>query len=88
MLFSTLYVVVVLIATIILTFLGVNLLEAFTGTAACMGNVGPGLGAVGSMGNFSGIPDLGVLILTLVMLVGRLEIYVLIVPFSRGFWKA
>jgi trk system potassium uptake protein TrkH len=87
MLFSTLYIVIVLIATIMLTFMGVNLLEAFTGTAACMGNVGPGLGAVGSMGNFSGIPDLGIFILTLVMLVGRLEIYILIIPFSRGFWR-
>jgi trk system potassium uptake protein TrkH len=87
MLFSTLYIIIVVVATIMLTFLGVNLLEAFTGTAACMGNVGPGLGAVGSMGNFSGIPDLGIFILTLVMLVGRLEIYILIVPFSRGFWR-
>jgi len=87
MLFIAVYLVILIGASVTLTFMGVQMLEAFTGTAACMGNVGPGLGAVGSMGNFSGIPDLGVFILTIIMLIGRLEIFVFIIPFSRSFWK-
>ncbi len=87
MLFIAVYMIILIGAATLLTFMGVQMLEAFTGTAACMGNVGPGLGTVGSMGNFSGIPDLGVFILTIVMLIGRLEIFVFIIPFSRSFWK-
>jgi len=87
MLFIAAYLAILIVATILIAFMGVGMLEAFTGSAACLGNVGPGLGAVGSMGNFSGIPDLGIFILTLTMLIGRLEIFVFIIPFSRSFWK-
>jgi len=87
MLFVVFYLVIVSASSLALTVTGVNFLEAFTGSAACMGNVGPGLGAVGSMGNYAGLPGLSKLILCLVMVVGRLEIFVFILPFTRGFWK-
>ena len=81
------YLGVVFIASMLLTAIGVNLLEAFTGTVAAMGNVGPGLGAVGSVGNFNGIPALGKWILSIVMLMGRLEIYAFFIVFTPKQWS-
>ena len=52
-----------------------------------MGNVGPGFGMVGSMSNFSPIPDIGKWILSADMLLGRLEIYGLILLMALKFWK-
>ncbi|MEZ7954841.1 MAG: potassium transporter TrkG, partial [Bacteroidales bacterium] len=74
-LFIVLYILIVFIVTIILTFLGVELLDAFTASAANMGNVGPGFGSVGSLGNYSQIPALGKFVLSVQMLLGRVEIY-------------
>lgn len=55
-LFIVLYISIVFLVTLILAFLGVDLLDAFTASAANMGNVGPGFGTVGSLGNYSQIP--------------------------------
>jgi trk system potassium uptake protein TrkH len=66
--------------------MGVDGISAFSGSAAAMGNVGPGLGTVGSANNFAHIPSAGKWILSFAMLVGRLEIYGLMicfVPFYR-----
>jgi trk system potassium uptake protein TrkH len=52
-----------------------------------MGNVGPGLGTVGSTGNFSQIPDAGKWLLSVVMLLGRLEIYALFIIITPAQWK-
>jgi trk system potassium uptake protein TrkH len=52
-----------------------------------MGNVGPGFGMVGSMSNFSQIPEFGKWVLTATMLLGRLEIFGLIIFFTAKFWK-
>jgi trk system potassium uptake protein TrkH len=67
--------------------LDVDLLSAFSGVVATTGNVGPGLGTVGSTGNFNHIPLLGKWILTGTMLLGRLEIYGLIIFFLPHIWK-
>jgi trk system potassium uptake protein TrkH len=53
----------------------VDLLDAFTASAANMGNVGPGFGTVGSLGNYSQIPAMGKFVLSVQMLMGRVEIY-------------
>ena len=66
--------------------LGVDILSAFSGAAATMGNVGPGLGSVGSASNFSQVPELGKWILSLTMLFGRLEIYGLVIFFIPKQW--
>ncbi len=74
-LFIVLYISIVFLVTLILTFLGVDLLDAFTASAANMGNVGPGFGSVGSLGNYSQIPAMGKFVLSVQMLMGRVEIY-------------
>jgi len=86
-LFVGTYLVIIFIATLLLTLNGVDLLSAFSGTVASMGNVGPGLGSVGSTGNFGHIPVFGKYILSLTMLMGRLEIYAFFIFFTPAQWK-
>jgi len=82
------YLAVVAGGGIILTVIGVHPLEAFSGAVAATGNVGPGLGSVGSIGNFSGIPTFGKWVLSVNMLLGRLEIYGLLMLFMPVIWKS
>jgi trk system potassium uptake protein TrkH len=86
-LYICIYLIIVLISTLLLSLLGIELLSAFTGTVATMGNVGPGLGSVGSVGNFSHIHSAGKWILSLTMLLGRLEIFAFFIFLSPGQWK-
>jgi trk system potassium uptake protein TrkH len=58
----------------------------FTAAVSCFNNIGPGLGAVGPMGSFAGYSVFGKIILTLAMLLGRLEIYPLLLALSPNTW--
>ena len=75
LLFIALYLLIVFISALLLTALDVDMITSFSASIATMGNVGPGLGQVSSMANYSSLPDLAKWILTLNMLLGRLEIY-------------
>jgi trk system potassium uptake protein TrkH len=86
-LYISLYIGIVFVSALLLTALGVDALSAFSGSAATMGNVGPGLGTVGAVSNFAHIPSLGKWILTATMLLGRLEIYGLIIFFMAETWR-
>ncbi|MBN1277902.1 MAG: TrkH family potassium uptake protein [Deltaproteobacteria bacterium] len=81
------YLAVTAVSTLVLTALGTDGLTAFSGTAATLGNVGPGFGAVGSISNYSSIPEFGKWIFTANMLLGRLEIFVLIMFFMPRSWR-
>jgi len=85
--FIVFYVFIVVVSAAMLCALGVDLLTAFSGAAACMGNVGPGFAHVSSLGNYSTIPELGKWILSFDMLLGRLEIYGLLMLFVIRSWK-
>lgn len=78
-LYIGLYILIVFLATVFISILNVSLIDSFTASVACMGNVGPGFGTVGSLGNYSHFPDLAKLILSFEMLLGRLEIYSLLI---------
>lgn len=67
--------------SIVLLGLGVGLLEAVSGSFACVGCVGPALGSVGPTGNYADIPSGGKIVLSVLMLMGRLEIYSVLVLF-------
>lgn len=71
----------------LLSVMGVDIITALSATVSCLGNVGPGLNEVGAMGNYSGIPALGKGILILCMLLGRLEIYGVILLFLPMTWR-
>lgn len=87
LLFIALYMAITFLTTVVLAFLGVDTLTAFSGSAANMGNVGPGFGAVGSMGNYSSIPTLGKWALSAAMLLGRLEIFSIIIFLMPRSWE-
>jgi trk system potassium uptake protein TrkH len=81
------YLLIVFLATLLLSLNDIDLLSAFSGSVACMGNVGPGLGSVGSTGNFGHLPDFSKYVLSLTMLIGRLEIYAFFIFFTPAQWK-
>lgn len=85
-LYIAIYLSIALISTILLIIFGMNITEAFSGTIAAMGNVGPGLGQVGSFGNYSSIPAAAKWILSITMILGRLEIYALFIFFTPSQW--
>jgi trk system potassium uptake protein TrkH len=84
--FIVLYILIVFLSAITLTALGVDSISSISASAATMGNVGPGFGAVSSLGNYSTIPDIGKWVLTANMLLGRLEIYGFISLFMIKKW--
>ncbi|MCB2187095.1 MAG: TrkH family potassium uptake protein [Deltaproteobacteria bacterium] len=71
-----------------LALLGVDVTTAYTASIACLGNIGPGLGEVGPAGNYAAMPLAGKWLLTLAMLVGRLEIYPLLILLVPEFWRS
>lgn len=71
----------------LLSFMGVDFMDAFSASVSNLGNVGPGAGSVGPLENFSQIPVMGKFILALQMLLGRLEIYSLIIMCSIWKWR-
>jgi len=87
MIFIILYLFIILVTTTLLTFLNVDLITAFSSSAASIGNVGPGFGDVSSMGNYSSLPSFGKFILTINMLLGRLEIFGIISLFFVKSWR-
>ncbi len=82
-----LYLGVILASTLCITAFGIDLLTAFSGVAAAMGNVGPGFGSVGSMSNYGNLSGPVKWVLTIDMLLGRLEIYALILFTMIRQWK-
>jgi len=85
--FIILYLFLFLVGTVIVTATGVDPVSASTSVATCMAGIGPGLGIVGPMSNFSGMPELSKLVLSFLMIIGRLEIITVFVLFSKSFWK-
>lgn len=86
-LYISLYMLIVFIVALFLTIMGVDMIDAFTGSIANMGNVGPGFGTVGSLGNYSAFPVMGKFILSIEMLLGRLEIFPLMLMFVIYKWR-
>lgn len=85
--FFFLYFLIFAAAAAYISFLGLDLLSSLSAVAATLGNVGPGFGLVGPMTNYAALPDSGKMILSLCMLLGRLEIYTVLVVISTKFWR-
>jgi trk system potassium uptake protein TrkH len=82
--FILLFLILFLTGGLMLTLLGVDALSAFSASVACLGNVGPGLGVVGPTSNYAHLPAAAKLLLAFLMIVGRLELYtILILVFLR-----
>ena len=85
--FISVYVLVFAVSFLLLTLEGFDLVTTFTALAACINNIGPGLEAVGPTCNYAAYSTLSKLVLIADMLAGRLEIFPILVLFSRSTWK-
>jgi trk system potassium uptake protein TrkH len=85
--FFFLYISMAIVATLCLAFMGLDLVSSFSAVAATLGNVGPGLGLVNPSSNFSEVPQTGKWLLSFCMLLGRLEIFTVLVLLIPDFWK-
>ena len=86
--FFFLYVGIFIILSAAVVFTGVGIGAAVTGVASCLSSVGPGFGSiVGATGNFSSIPSAAKLLMAFAMLLGRLEMYTVLILFSGKFWN-
>lgn len=85
--FITFYIILLITGVIVIAFMGYDLESSFGAVAATLGNIGPGIGAVGPVENFAHFPDAGKWFLSLFMLIGRLELFTVIILFSPTFWK-
>ncbi len=85
--FMMLYVVIFCVGSIIMTLLGVDFMTAIGSVAASLGNVGPGIGSVGPDATYSSIPIAGKWFLSLLMFIGRLELFTFLMILTPVFWK-
>ena len=85
--FMSFYGLSVLVLVFLLALSGLDLLTALSAALACINNTGPGLGQVGPSGTFAVLSDFQTWVCTLGMLLGRLEVFTLIVVFSPQFWR-
>ena len=85
--FLALYLLIFLTASLIVCAQGLDLETGVSAVAATLNNIGPGLAEVGPTQNFTHLPTLSKLVLTFCMLAGRLELFPMMIIFTRSYWK-
>jgi trk system potassium uptake protein TrkH len=85
--FFSIFVLIFAAGSFVMTFFTPDLESAATSVIATLGNIGPGLSAVGATQNYAAIPHAGQAFLTCLMLLGRLELYTVLILFLPSFWK-
>lgn len=85
--FIALYILLFVFGVLTMTAIGLNIDTAMGAVAATLGNVGPGIGDVGPVDNFGPISPTGKWVLSFLMMAGRLEIFTVLVLFTRRFWR-
>jgi trk system potassium uptake protein TrkH len=85
--FVVLYFGTVVTLTFMLLASGLDFISAFSAVIACINNAGPGLGVVGPASNYQGLTDFQTWVCSLAMLLGRLEIFSMLVLFTPTFWR-
>ena len=85
--YFAIYIILIILGTLLISIDGKDFLTTLTSVISCINNIGPGLGAVGPAGNFAGFSPLSKIVMSLLMLRGRLEIFPILILTSRGFWK-
>lgn len=85
--FLALYIGLFIICSILLGAMGIDMVTSFAAVASCIGNIGPGFGTVGPTENFAHLPTIAKWLLLWCMLLGRLEIYTIIILLVPEFWK-
>jgi trk system potassium uptake protein TrkH len=85
--FVSFYLITIVASTVVMSVMGYDLDTSIGAVAATLGNIGPGIGEVGPMENYSHIPAFGKWFLSFLMLIGRLEIFTVLILFSPHFWR-
>jgi trk system potassium uptake protein TrkH len=85
--FFIIYITIFAIGSVAMALIGVDFLTAIGAVATSLGNVGPGLGTVGPVDNFAGIPAAGKWLLSFFMLLGRLELFTVLILLTPYFWN-
>ena len=85
--FFALFISIFVVASLLLAATGMDLVSAGGAVIACLSNIGPGLGTVGPVDNFAHVPGFGKSILIVCMLMGRLELFTVLVLFFPSFWR-
>jgi trk system potassium uptake protein TrkH len=85
--FVLLYVLIFVFSTFVMSLLGLDFQTAAGSVIASLGNIGPGIGEVGPVDNFADIPVFGKWFLSFLMLVGRLELFTVLILLYPPFWK-
>ena len=85
--FGFVYMVSIVSLTLVLSFTGLDIISAFTAIVASINNTGPGLGQVGPSTTFAVLNDFQTWVCTFAMLLGRLEIFTLLVVLTPAFWR-
>lgn len=81
------YIIIFAVGSVVMTMFGVDLLTAMGSVATSLGNVGPGIGNVGPVDNFAWLPSGAKWFLAILMLVGRLELFTVLILFTPYFWR-
>jgi trk system potassium uptake protein TrkH len=85
--FFVLFIVIFMVAVLVMSAMGLDLKTSFGAVAATLANIGPGLGAVGPSHNYAQVPIAGKWFLTALMLMGRLELFTVIILLSPSYWR-
>ncbi|WP_162417569.1 TrkH family potassium uptake protein [Cyclobacterium roseum] len=86
--FLLLYLMIFVLGSIVMSIAGYDMITSFGAVATSLGNVGPGIGRVGPVDNFAFLSPFAKLFLSFLMLLGRLELFTILVLFSPYFWRA
>ncbi|MCC5938167.1 MAG: TrkH family potassium uptake protein [Lunatimonas sp.] len=86
--FLLVYLMIFVVGSIVMSIAGYDLLTSFGAVASALGNVGPAIGLVGPMDNFAFFSPFAKLFLSFLMLLGRLELFTILVLFTPFFWRA
>ncbi len=84
--FIVAFILILCISTVLLTLMGLDLVTSFGAAIASLSNIGPGLGDVGATDNYSTLPSMVKWLLSFLMMLGRLELFTVLVMFSKYFW--
>lgn len=85
--FLCLYVLIIAVGGTVLIACGLPLVDSYFSVFSCIGNTGFGAGVTGYGGGWDLVPPLGQWVLSLIMLTGRLEIFTVLILFTKGFWR-
>jgi trk system potassium uptake protein TrkH len=85
--FLALYVTIIVLLTMVLTLSGLSTVTAASAVVACISNTGPGLNEVGPSTTYAVLTDFQTWVCAIAMLIGRLELFTVLVIFTRAYWR-